>query len=77
MSLAPIPKVADGQQLLTTRQAAKWLGVSPRTLWSMTDEGCFPVVRLRDYTLRYDVADLAAYVTANKTTAKKTEAESQ
>lgn len=72
MSVSPIPKIAPGQQLLSTRQAAAWLGVSPRTLWSVTNDGHLPVVRLRDHTLRYDVDDLKAYVAANKATSNGT-----
>lgn len=47
--------------LLTSRDAARVLAVSPRTLWGLTDSGELPCVRL-GRSVRYAIADLTAYV---------------
>jgi excisionase family DNA binding protein len=52
-------------QLLSEREAAKWLGVCVRTLWAIRASGEIPHVRL-GRAIRYDVDDLRAYVARNK-----------
>lgn len=52
----PIPPL-----LVTSRDAARMLCVSERTLWGLTARGGVPCVRL-GRAVRYAVADLAAYV---------------
>ena len=51
--------------LLTPRQAAAALSVSTRKLWSITACGDVPCVRI-GRSVRYDAADLAAFVEAAK-----------
>lgn len=47
--------------LINGRTAARMLGVSERTLWSLTDEGKLPCVRIRR-SVRYAVSDLEIFV---------------
>lgn len=46
-------------------EAAEELAISPRTLWSLTDSGSIPCVRI-GRSVRYDPADLRRYVDAQK-----------
>ena len=48
--------------LLRPAEAAKALGVSPRTLWSLA----IPRVQIGKRGVRYDVADLRAWIEKNK-----------
>jgi excisionase family DNA binding protein len=48
-------------RLLTTREAADYLRVSTRTLFSLSARGELPAVRI-GRAVRYRPADLAAYV---------------
>ena len=52
-------QTADSQinLLVTPKQAAKALAISPRTLWSLTKSGRVRHVR-RGRSVRYDLADL-------------------
>lgn len=61
--------VTAHQQLLTSRQAAKWLGLCERSLWSLAHSGEIPTVKMRR-SVRYDVDDLRAYVASRKVGAK-------
>lgn len=56
----------DSGGLLTAREAAAWLHVSDRTLWSLTQAGTVRCVRL-GRSVRYDLADLRAAAEAAKT----------
>ena len=47
--------------LLTPKEAAASLSICERTLYSLTKAGELPVVRIRR-AVRYDVADLRAYI---------------
>jgi excisionase family DNA binding protein len=51
--------------LLTAPQAAKALAISPRTLWSLTDTGEIPCVRI-GRAVRYDPEDLRAWIARRK-----------
>lgn len=51
----------ETQQLLTPKQAAARLAISERKLWSLTHEGRIPAVKF-DRVVRYDVADLNAFI---------------
>lgn len=52
--------------LITTQQAAEALGVSPRTLWSLTyPRGPLPCVRV-GRAVRYDVQDLRELIAQQK-----------
>ncbi|QEG43456.1 helix-turn-helix domain-containing protein [Roseimaritima ulvae] len=52
-------------QLLNDADAAKWLGIGRRKLWSMMASGEIPVVRV-GRSVRYDVDDLREFVASNK-----------
>ncbi|MDA0285133.1 MAG: helix-turn-helix domain-containing protein [Planctomycetota bacterium] len=60
----------DSQQmlspLLTVREAANVLRISERTLWSLTNSGDLPSVRV-GRSVRYDQSDLAAWIASRKT----------
>jgi hypothetical protein len=49
------------EPLLNERAAAKFLGVSPRTLWGLANCGEVPFVRVGKSAKRYDPRDLRAY----------------
>ena len=51
--------------LLRSDEAAKFLAISPRTLWTLTKEGDIPVVRIGSL-VRYDPADLQDYIERQK-----------
>jgi excisionase family DNA binding protein len=53
--------------LLNAAEAAKVLAISPRTLWSLTDTGELPCVRI-GRAVRYDPADLRALIDRRKIT---------
>ena len=53
------------QRLLTAEEAARWLNISPRTLWGLTASGDLPHLRI-GRLVRYDVADLKAWIQARK-----------
>ena len=63
----PAPEKLD--RLLRTREAAKVVGLSPRTMESYRRNGGGPpFVKLRDYAVRYVLRDLLAWIGARKTT---------
>jgi putative molybdopterin biosynthesis protein len=51
--------------LLTYRAAAKVLGVTERTLWTLVDRGLLPAVRF-GRSVRIDPADLRAFIDRSK-----------
>ena len=51
--------------LLTSKEAAKALNICERTLYGLTKSGELPVVRI-GRAVRYDVADLRAYIEQTK-----------
>lgn len=60
------PTPSDPDRLRTMREAAAWLGVSTRTLYTLTTAGAVRSVRL-GRSVRYDPADLRAAAEAAKT----------
>jgi predicted DNA-binding transcriptional regulator AlpA len=63
----PAPEKLD--RLLRTREAAKIVGVSPRTMESYRRNGGGPpFVKIRDYAVRYVQRDLLAWIAARKRT---------
>ena len=63
----PAPEKLD--RLLRTREAAKLVGLSPRTMESYRRNGGGPpFVKLRDYAVRYVLRDLLAWIAARKRT---------
>jgi excisionase family DNA binding protein len=56
--------------LLTARQAAKWLNISERTLYARTADRSIAVVRIGNRGIRYDPADLRAWIERAKNSEK-------
>lgn len=56
---------AGGSMLLTPKQAAATLAISARKLWSLTNCGDIPSVRI-GRLVRYDPADLRAWIEQQK-----------
>lgn len=51
--------------LLKPAEAAECLTISPRKLWSMTNAGEIPCIRMGK-AVRYDLADLRDWIEQNK-----------
>ena len=57
------------RRLLKAEEAACYLGIGPRTLWSMTNSGELPSVRFgagRRKSVRYDLDDLDRWIASHK-----------
>ena len=52
--------------LLTIRQTAAALQVCEKTLWALTRDGKLPAVRIGTRAVRYDMADVRAFIEAAK-----------
>ncbi|NLW83658.1 MAG: helix-turn-helix domain-containing protein [Phycisphaerae bacterium] len=52
--------------LLSSRDAAKTLAISERTLYTLTQQGRIRAVRLGQRCVRFDVRDLEAFIQACK-----------
>lgn len=52
--------------LYSSRESARALSISERTLWTLTNEGKIPVCKVRGAN-RYHIDDLLAYIEASKT----------
>ncbi|MEM9167927.1 MAG: helix-turn-helix domain-containing protein [Planctomycetota bacterium] len=59
------PANAPADRLLTEREAAARLAISPRKLWDIRNRGLIPHVRIGQ-CVRYDPDDLAAWIEARK-----------
>jgi hypothetical protein len=57
--------------LLSSRESARALSISERTLWTLTNEGKLPVCKVRGAN-RYHIDDLLAYIDASKTETRTT-----
>jgi excisionase family DNA binding protein len=55
--------------LVSEREAARLLGLGARTVWGLRAAGRLPFIKVGS-AIRYDVADLRAFITAAKTAAK-------
>ena len=68
--LPPVPSAEpsgdEGMALLDYPRAAKRLGVSKRTLWTLVKNGSIPAVRFAGRTVRIDPADLQAFIQRSK-----------
>ncbi|MCP4885003.1 MAG: helix-turn-helix domain-containing protein [Planctomycetaceae bacterium] len=51
--------------LLRPREAAEWLQVSERTLWTLTQKGEITSIRI-GRSVRYDLGDLIEFVESRK-----------
>ena len=54
------------RRLLRTREAYTYLGMSARTLWTLSSVGEIPTVRFGSRSVRYDIDDLNAWISARK-----------
>lgn len=61
LSFERASKVNKDVRLYTCKEAARYLAVSPRTLWGLTDNGKIRCVRI-GRSVRYDIHDLDEYV---------------
>lgn len=52
---------AIAPRLMKPREAAAYLAISERKLWSLTQSGRIPAVRL-DRSVRYDFSDLDKFI---------------
>ncbi len=70
MTILTHPRAVAPHLLLTARQAAEALAVSPRTLWELTARGELPALRLpgrgKARSIRYLVADLQRWIQRTK-----------
>ncbi len=48
-------------KLMKEKEAAKYLAISPRTMWSLREAGEIPAVRI-GRSVRYDIADLDEFI---------------
>jgi excisionase family DNA binding protein len=65
MSVEPLTPIGTPRLLFTPREAAKALSVCEKTLWSLSKRGDLPAVRI-GRAVRYDVADLRAFIDGQK-----------
>ena len=68
MKLMPIVELPRPAHLVDSREAARQLGISQRSLWTLTHEGQLPRVRV-GRLVRYDQNDLVAFIDRNRTKA--------
>lgn len=65
MTASPTATAAPAENprplLVTAVRAAEMLGIGQRTLWSLTDAGDLPCVRI-GRSVRYSVADLETWI---------------
>ena len=54
------------KRLLTTKEAAEYLGISPKTLWEWTERGIIPRVEIPGTKSKYDLDDLINLIQENK-----------
>jgi excisionase family DNA binding protein len=59
-------KTAPDKPLLTTKEAAAWLGLNPNTLEKWRVHGGGPIYRKHGRYVRYHLEDLIAWSEANK-----------
>ena len=58
-------RAATEARLMTSRDAARFLSISERTLWTLSNVGDLPRV-LIGRAVRYDAADLEAFINTKK-----------
>lgn len=68
MNTRPRHDELSPQLLLRPNEASRSLAISPRLLWSLTNSGQIPCVRI-GRAVRYDPRDLDAWISVQKSTA--------
>ena len=58
------------KRLITQKDAAELLGISPKTLWLWTNGGLIPYIKLPGTRIKYDLFDLEQLIQDNKHTKK-------
>ena len=66
---APECKADRTRRLLSSKEAANYLGISSRKLWELGNRGMLPIVRI-DRAVRFDVKDLDAAIEAWRKTGR-------
>ena len=61
-----MPKAIVGTRLLTTRQVAKQLSVTPRTVALWLREGELPGIKINGYTWRVRESDLEEFIESRR-----------
>lgn len=59
-------QTSDAPRLLSARDTARALAVCEKTLWALTRDGKLPAVRIGKRGIRYDVADVRAFIESAK-----------
>ena len=54
------------KRLLTVKEAAEYLGISPKTLWEWSRTGIIPMVKFDGKRVKYDIRDLDSLIEQNK-----------
>lgn len=62
--MTPLAGSVEQADLISVREAAKILGCSERTLWTLTAKGGMPVVKI-GRSVRYSPADVARWIESN------------
>lgn len=69
MPLMPIVEPPKPAKLLSSREAAKMLNISDRTLWKLRNSGEIPAIKIIR-SVRFDQNDLQKYIDRNREAAK-------
>jgi excisionase family DNA binding protein len=56
------------KRLITQKEAAAILGISPKTLWLWTNNGLIPYIKLPGTRIKYDISDLEQVIQDHKHT---------
>ena len=62
MASSAMTDAADNGRLVTTREVAEWLGVSPKTVLVWTGAGKLPGFRMPSGALRFDREELERWL---------------
>ena len=70
MAFSQKPAVSPVDPLVVTeREAARRLGISPRTMWTLRNAGQVPFIKIRG-AVRYAVTDLIELIERNRQSAE-------
>ena len=54
------------KRLITQKEAAEYLGITPKTLWDWTEKGIIPRVEIPGRKTKYDLNDVEKLIQDNK-----------